>query len=104
MPVTTFTREACAVFYSLAAATPTTGDRTKWPDVLAFKHPITDLHVLMQHIGIFDADLRELISAAADAFKGNGEDRAALTNLITASMTEQQRRIAELAQAAPRQL
>lgn len=84
----------CALIYEIAADTEVTHDRTQWPDVLAFRWPVTALKPLVRLMGISDAALYQTVIGACRALgtTPNADDRAALRNTISAALAEQHRR------------
>jgi hypothetical protein len=92
-------RQTCTTIYAMAAAAEATGDATRWPDVLAFKHrsrgpaPIVHLQILLKTIGIVDGDLVETIVKVGRAPRTSPEDRDAFANVFRAAFDEQLRRL-----------
>lgn len=85
--------EICTMIYQSAAAVEPTGDVTRWPDVLAFKYPITALKPLLQLMGFRDARLLAIVVQSARSLPRNTsrEDVTTFKNVLAEALAEQHR-------------
>jgi hypothetical protein len=81
--------EICRKLYDIAVNTEPTGDKTQWPDALAFKHPIMDLRVLLRYLQLRDHDLVAVVLGVARDAK---RDEVTLVMNVLSSATHEQKR------------
>lgn len=86
---------SCQLLYDIALNTRGTGDDTKWPDVLAYRHPVEDIATFTRLIG-FDPDLAETVTNVVTRMGAhpNTEDQQIAKNVLEAAVEEQARRVA----------